>query len=179
MNQMKPSNYQSAVIRIANATTPKAVELVESGLARVYDAGQLTTYELSRLSDLAMRRTIELEKDFEDILVDAPENPALYQQYYSIVANYNTPEQFENWNKRANEYTRNAAYNRVTLEYNDGDGGLMRVVMGTNEDEPTSTFVQGDCNYVEPDMEMFISALTELKEHHNRLSKLRDSALAG
>ena len=178
-DRMKLSNYQSAIIRIANARTVGEVAKVEKGLDRVYDAGQLTTSELSRLSDLAMRRTIELEEDFEDILVDAPENPALYQQYYSIVANYNTPEEFENWNEGANEYTRDAAYKGVTLEYNDGDGGSTRVVMGTNEDEPTSTIVQGDCNYVEPDIEMYIGALTELKEHHNRLLKLRDAALAG
>lgn len=57
------SNYQSAAKRIDNATTPEDVKLVELGLDRVYDAGHLTTSEFSRLSDRALRRTIELEDD--------------------------------------------------------------------------------------------------------------------
>ena len=60
-DRMKPSNYQSAIIRIANARTIEEVDKVEKGLDRVYDAGHLTTSELSRLSDLAMRRVIEIE----------------------------------------------------------------------------------------------------------------------
>lgn len=55
------TNYQSAVVRIANAKTAEEVAKVEEGLDRVYDAGQLTTSELSRLCVLAMRRLIEIE----------------------------------------------------------------------------------------------------------------------
>lgn len=55
------SNYQSAVVRIANSKTAEEVAKVEEGLDRVYNAGQLTTSERSRLSDFAMRRVIEIE----------------------------------------------------------------------------------------------------------------------
>ena len=55
------TNYQSAIVRIANAKTVEEVVKVEAGLDRVYNAGHLTTSELSRLSDHAMRKTIEIE----------------------------------------------------------------------------------------------------------------------
>lgn len=55
------TNYQSAIVRIADANTVEEVAKVEKGLDRVYNVGQLTTSELSRLSDLAMRRVIEIE----------------------------------------------------------------------------------------------------------------------
>lgn len=62
------SNYQSAVIRITNAKTAEEVAEVEKGLDRVYNAGQLTTSELSSLCALAVHRLIEIviEIDIEN-----------------------------------------------------------------------------------------------------------------
>lgn len=57
------TNYQSAIVRIANAKTAEEVAKVEKGLDRVYNVGQLTTSERSRLSDFAMRRVIEIGGD--------------------------------------------------------------------------------------------------------------------
>lgn len=55
------TNYQSAIVRIANAKTIEELNKVETGLDRVYNAGQLTNSELSRLSSHAMRRAVEIE----------------------------------------------------------------------------------------------------------------------
>ena len=57
------TNYQSAVIRIDSAKTAEDIARVEKGIDRVYDAGFLTTSELSRLNDRALRRTIELKDE--------------------------------------------------------------------------------------------------------------------
>lgn len=55
------SNYQSASERIRKSETVDDLHAVEEAIARVYDEGQLTVNEYSRLDRLVVDKSIELE----------------------------------------------------------------------------------------------------------------------
>lgn len=55
------TNYQSALGRIKRANTKAELAKLELSFCRVYDAGQLTTSELSRLSVKIMEKQSKLD----------------------------------------------------------------------------------------------------------------------
>lgn len=52
------NNYQSALQRINNAKTAKALQKVEAGITRVYNAGFFTENEFMRLDGKILNRKI-------------------------------------------------------------------------------------------------------------------------
>lgn len=184
-DRMKPSNYQSAIIRIANATTPEELDKIENGLARVYNVGHLTTSELSRLSDLAMRRGVELEEErianFSEWVIPPIENlnPLEMVSFYTIQAFYESPEEFEDWDEGQHPYSRDAAFDYLILTFNDGDGGVFEITMSSVASEMTETKIRmlDGCNYIDPEFDFMMQGMRKLKKVYKELMTKRDRAL--